>query len=54
MGMHDDNDPGRDEEPFRKRKGKERAVDEPEGHAIFDVGDSDDENGYKSADDRSP
>jgi len=51
MGTHDEN---RDnEEPFRKRKGKERALDEPEGHAIFDVGDSDDEDGYKSPDPRS-
>ena len=47
MGTHDD------EEPFIKRKGKERAVDETEAPAIFDVGDSDDEDGYRSVDDRS-
>ncbi|KZP21532.1 alpha beta-hydrolase [Athelia psychrophila] len=43
-----------DEDVFRKRKGKERAMDEREAseEAIFDVGDSDDEEGYKSADDR--
>jgi carboxypeptidase D len=51
MGTHDEN--GGDDESFRKRKGKERAVDGPEDQAIFDVGDSDDEDGYKSADDRS-
>ena len=50
MGTHDEN--GLEEELFRKRKGKERAMNEPEGQAIFDVGDSDDEDGYKSADDR--
>jgi carboxypeptidase D len=42
MGTHDDIG---DEDPFRKRKGKERALDEPESQAIFDVGDSDDEDG---------
>lgn len=43
-----------DEDIFRKRKGKERAMDggEASEEAIFDVGDSDDEDGYKSADDR--
>lgn len=53
MAAHDEGNGhgGDDEDAFRKRKGKERAVDEPEG-AIFDVGDSDDEDGYKSADDR--
>jgi len=49
MGTHDDN--GHDDTP-RKRKGKERALDEPESPPIFDVGDSDDEEGYKSADDQ--
>lgn len=55
MGAYDENGNGQsDEEVFRKRKGKERAVDEPAGDqaAIFDVGDSDEEDGYKSADDR--
>jgi carboxypeptidase D len=41
-----------EEDTPRKRKGKERALDEPEGPPIFDVGDSDDEEGYKSADER--
>ena len=48
MGVYDENGIGQsDEEVFRKRKGKERAVDEPTGEqaAIFDVGDSDDEDG---------
>jgi len=49
MATHDDN--GHDDTP-RKRKGKERALDEPESPPIFDVGDSDDEEGYKSADDQ--
>lgn len=41
-----------DEDVFRKRKGKERAVDERgQEETIFDVGESDDEEGYKSADD---
>jgi len=35
-----------EEEMFRKRKGKERAL-EPEGEPIFNVGDIDDEDGYK-------
>jgi len=51
MGTHDESRD--DEELFRKRKGKERALDEPESHAVFDVGDSDDEDGYKSPDPRS-
>lgn len=51
MGGYDDNVP--DEEQFRKRKGKERALDEPEGEAIFNVGDSDDEDEYKSPDNRT-
>jgi hypothetical protein len=41
MGTHDDMG---DEDSSRKRKGKERALDEPESQAIFDVGDSDDED----------
>jgi carboxypeptidase D len=54
VGTHDEDAfGGDDEELFRKRKGKERALDEPEGQAIFDVGDSDDEDGYKSAEDRT-
>lgn len=53
MGTHDEDGFGDNEELFRKRKGKERALDEPEGQAIFDVGDSDDEDGYKSAEDRA-
>ncbi|KAF7965395.1 hypothetical protein HWV62_9059 [Athelia sp. TMB] len=50
MGAHVDDD---DDDVFRKRKGKERAMDERDAQeeAIFDVGDSDEE-GYKSADDR--
>lgn len=37
---------GDEEDVFRKRKGKERAH-EPEGEPIFNVGDFDDEDGYK-------
>lgn len=50
MGAHADDD----EDTFRKRKGKERAMDARDGseEAIFDVGDSEDEDGYKSTDDR--
>lgn len=54
MGAYDEGNGhgGDDDDSFRKRKGKERALDEPQERAIFDVGDSDDEDGYKSADDR--
>lgn len=48
MGTHDEN--GSDDGIFRKRKGKERALDEPEDQPIFEVGDSDDENEYKNTD----
>lgn len=47
MGTYDENGMSQsDEEMFRKRKGKEKAVDEPAGEqvAIFDVGDSDEED----------
>lgn len=49
MATHEEKE---DEDTPRKRKGKERALDDPEGPPIFDVGDSDDEEGYKSADER--
>ena len=47
MGTYDENGMSQsDEEMFRKRKGKEKAVGEPAGEqaAIFDVGDSDEED----------
>ncbi|KZT05556.1 alpha/beta-hydrolase [Laetiporus sulphureus 93-53] len=37
-----------EEQPFRSRKGKERAHDEPHSAAIFSVGDSDDEDMARS------
>jgi len=52
MATHDNGHHEEDEDTPRKRKGKERALDEPEDLAIFDVGDSDDEESYKSADER--
>ena len=48
MGTHDDGQPD-DEEALRQRKGKERAVDSVKP-PIFDVGDDDDEEDFKSND----
>lgn len=52
MATHEESGHDEENDSSRIRKGKERALDEPEGPTIFDVGDSDDEGSYKSADER--